>query len=137
MRLDRTNTAFHDLYRLARLFLKGDWQSATGGGAPGFTLLFAMNVLFEEFIGRSLRRALAPHRVRLQPHGGHAIDAEHGDKLFGLRPDAIVELPGETVVLDTKWKALSPASDRNDNGVAAGDIYIRCSPTAPATAQAA
>lgn len=123
VRLDRTNTAFHDLYRLARLFLEGDWQSATSGGAPGFTLLFAMNVLFEEFIGRSLLRALAPNKVRLQKCGGHAIDAENGDKLFWLRPDAIVELPGERVVLDTKWKELSPTPARNDNRVAADDIY--------------
>ncbi len=123
VRLDRTNTAFHDLYRLARLFLKGDWQSTTGGGAPGFTFLFAMNMLFEKFIGRSLKRALAPGSVRLQPQGGHAIEAENGDKLFRLRPDAIIGLPGETVVLDTKWKELSPTPARNNNGVAAGDVY--------------
>ena len=121
VRLDRTNTAFHDLYRLARLFLEGDWQSATGGGAPGFALLFAMNVLFEQFIGRSLKRALAPGSVRLQPRGGHAINAENGEELFVLQPDAVVDLPGKTLVLDTKWKALSPDDPRSD--VAPGDIY--------------
>ena len=40
VRLDRTNTAFHDLHRLARLFLSGEWQSTTAGRAVGFTLLF-------------------------------------------------------------------------------------------------
>ena len=37
--LDRTNTAFHDVYRLAQLFLRGDWQDATSGRASGFALL--------------------------------------------------------------------------------------------------
>ena len=35
VRLDRTNTAFHDLHRLARLFLTGEWQSTAGGRAAG------------------------------------------------------------------------------------------------------
>ena len=60
VRLDRTNTTFHDLYRLARLFLSGDWQSAAGGRADGFALLFPMNTLFEAFVGQSLKRAIAP-----------------------------------------------------------------------------
>ena len=64
VRLDRTNTAFHDLHRLARLFLTGDWQSTAGGRSAGFALLFPMNELFEKFIGRSLMRALAPIKIR-------------------------------------------------------------------------
>jgi len=48
--LDRTNTAFHQVYRLAHLFLSGDWQSTIGGQASGFTLLFQMNDLFEAYI---------------------------------------------------------------------------------------
>ena len=60
VRLDRTNTAYHELHRLARLFLARDWQSTAGGAAPGFALVFAMNDLFEEYIGRSVRRAVAP-----------------------------------------------------------------------------
>ena len=33
VRLDRSNTAYHDLYRLARMFLAGDWQSTASGRA--------------------------------------------------------------------------------------------------------
>ena len=57
---------FHELYRLARLFLSEDWQSTAGGRSTGFALLFPMNELFEAFIGRSLKRALAPRTVHLQ-----------------------------------------------------------------------
>lgn len=122
VRLDRTNTAFHDLYRLARLFLEGEWQDTAAGRPAGFALLFPMNDLFEEFIGRSLQRALAPRLVRLQARGKHALMDEQKDKLlFALRPDAVVDPTGRPIVLDTKWKTLDPA--RNDLGIAPGDIY--------------
>ena len=49
--LDRTNTAFHDLHRLAELLLRDDWQATKSGKATGFSLLFPMNDLFEEFVG--------------------------------------------------------------------------------------
>ena len=121
VRLDRTNTAFHDLHRLARLFLTGDWQSTTGGEATGFTLLFPMNELFEQFIGQSLERALGSGRVRLQDQRYSALiddtDKAAGNgkpkQLFNLKPDAVIETPaGATdppVALDTRWKRQSTA----------------------------
>lgn len=121
VRLDRTNADFHALYRLARLFLAGDWQSTAAGGAEGFALLFPMNDLFEAFVGRSLQRALAPRRVMLQDRGRHALADGSGQPLFALRPDAVIEPPDERIVLDTKWKALHPA--RKDLGIEPGDVY--------------
>ena len=128
VRLDRTNTAFHDLYRLATLFLSGDWQRTTGGHSTGFALLFPMNELFEKFIGRSLERALAPPRtVRLQPTDRHALTSVDGkSRLFALKPDVVIEEPGERrVILDTKWKPLtSHAPDCEETlRVRQSDVY--------------
>ena len=128
VRLDRTNTAFHDLYRLATLVLSGDWQRTTGGHSTGFALLFPMNELFEKFIGRSLERALAPPRtVRLQPTDRHALTSVDGKShLFALKPDVVIEEPGERrVILDTKWKHLTPHKRGCEKtlGVAQSDIY--------------
>ena len=129
VRLDRTNTAFHGLYRLARLFLTGDWQSTTGGRSAGFALLFPMDKLFEVFIGRSLMRALWSRTVRLQHRNRHAlaeIDAGGTSPLFPLRPDAVIEEPGERhVILDTKWKRLTPRARHCEKtlGIAQSDIY--------------
>ena len=136
VRLDRTNTAFHDLHRLARLFFTGDWQSTTGGEATGFTLLFPMNELFEKFIGESLKRAVgAGWRVSLQDHS-HSALRDDADKdaagkpkpLFNLQPDAVMKAPaGETgppIVLDTKWKHLTPYKPGSEKmGVDQSDVY--------------
>lgn len=115
--LDRTNTAFHRLHRLARLFLAGDWQSTATGDREGIALLFPMNDLFEEFVGRSMRVALAPRSVRLQDSGHYALTGEQGG-LFALRPDIVVD---NDIVIDTKWKELKP--DEPTLGVAQADVY--------------
>ncbi len=107
VRLDRSNTAFHELHRLARMFLAGDWQNTASGTASGFALVFAMNDLFEAFIGRSVRRAVAPWQVHLQHPRHYAIEAPDGP-LFRLKPDIVVETPDGPMVLDTKWKRLDP-----------------------------
>ena len=120
VRLDRTNRSFHELYRLARLLLREEWQSTAAGRTRGFALLFAMNDLFEEFVGRSVRRAVAPWRVHLQHRRLHAIDSANR-ALFALRPDIVVETPDGPVIMDTKWKQL----DRREEtlGVDQSDVY--------------
>ncbi len=122
VRLDRTNAAFHDLHRLALLFLKGEWQNTASGRAAGFALLFPMNDLFEKFVGRCLQRALAPAPVRLQARGRHALSDADGHSLFALRPDAVIEEAAGVVVLDTKWKRLDPGEGKT-LGVAQPDVY--------------
>ena len=129
VRLDRTNLVFHDLYRLALLFLKGDWQTTTSGDSLGFALLFPMNELFENFIGQCLKRTLPNCLVHLQ-HSAHSalIDADN-KPLFRLQPDAVIgyrAMPGTGVppiILDTKWKHLKPNASDGKFGVSPSDVY--------------
>ena len=129
VRLDRTNTAYHDLHQLARLFLSGDWQSTASGKPLGFSLLFPMPELFEKFVGRCLRRAVrhhgvgrAPWPVRLQSRGHSALQDDEG-ALFELRPDAVIDKPSGLTVLDTKWKELKPNDRTGKFGVVPSDVY--------------
>ena len=126
VRLDRTNTAFHDVYRLARLFLEGDWQTTSVGGVPGFSLLFPMNELFEMYIGRCLKRALASRPVHLQHRGRFSLRTADDAGLFALVPDVVVGEPTVgPIILDTKWKLLTPRAPRCNRtlGVAQSDVY--------------
>jgi len=126
VRLDRTNTAFHDVYRLARLFLHGDWQTTSLGGVPGFSLLFPMNELFETYIGRCLKRALAFRPVHLQHRGRFSLRTANDAGLFALVPDVVVGEPtAGPIILDTKWKRLTPRAPRCNRtlGVAQSDVY--------------
>ncbi len=123
--LDRINSEFHDLYRIARFFLSRRYQSTTSGTGVGIALLFTMNELFENFVGKSLKRALQPRgfNVYLQHSKYHAIENVRHSGLFSLRPDVVIESnkSKEQIVLDTKWKWL----DRTDSKrkVQQADIY--------------
>ena len=57
--LNRTNARWRELLNLARLLLGERFQTTSAGGSDGFPLLFEMNTLFEEYVARMLKRALA------------------------------------------------------------------------------
>lgn len=117
--LDQTNRTFHQLYVLAKLLLSGDWQSTTTGKTEGFSLLFPMNELFEEFVGRCLQIKLSTNRVKLQPRAHYAItQSAEPYNLFQLNPDIVVD---GNIIVDTKWKELKPGESKA--GVKQEDIY--------------
>lgn len=135
VRIDRSNVRWRSLLTLARLFLRRAWQGTHRGAdpdnAPGVTLLFPMNDLFEAYVAALLRSALAPEGYEVVTQGGlrHclvelAADGTPGRGLFQTKPDCLVRKNGRTVlVLDTKWKQLAARVDDPKRGVAQGDIY--------------
>ncbi len=125
--LDRTNVGWMELLRFARLLLQDRYQSTTTGTSEGFSLLFEMNKLFEEFVGRSLKRALQRTgvAVRLQgPREYALVDRQNGALRFATRPDVVVSQNGKPLlVIDTKWKRLKEATDDPKRGVSQADVY--------------
>lgn len=125
--LDRTNRSWAQLLSLAKLLLGDRFQTTSSGDARGFSLLFEMNKLFEEFVGRSLVRALAGsgYEVRLQGPRGYALaDLQTGQNRFATKPDITIASRGAPVlVIDTKWKRLKGAIDDPKYGVGQADVY--------------
>jgi 5-methylcytosine-specific restriction enzyme subunit McrC len=125
--IDRTNRSWAQLLSLAKLLLGDRFQTTTSGEARGFSLLFEMNKLFEEFVGRSLARALAGtgYDVRLQGPRGYALaELETGQNRFATKPDITIARRGEPLlVIDTKWKRLKGAIDDPKYGVGQADVY--------------
>lgn len=124
--LDRTNNRWRELLNLARLLLGQRFQTTSTGGSEGFSLLFEMNTLFEEFVARMLRRALAGTELRVVSQGGrlYCLEAQNKQGLFQTRPDIIVKRGLEVVqIIDTKWKRISNRVDDAKQGVAQADVY--------------
>lgn len=123
--LDRTNTRFHTLVALARLFLRGDAQDVSRGRQTGFSLLFDMNKLFEEYVGRVAIEALQGTgvAVNLQSPSHYLMeDVATGSGAFLAKPDVVGRQAGSTRwILDTKWKLLDPGEPYL--GVSQSDIY--------------
>jgi 5-methylcytosine-specific restriction enzyme subunit McrC len=128
LRTDRMNRHLEPLLVLAQLLLGNrnpDLGRSTDGSRDTFALVWDMNVLFEEYVGRLAREALEPlgFQVTLQEGGTHlAQEIATGRNAFPLRPDLLVRRGGKpAVVADTKWKTLS--FRREHLGVSPADIY--------------
>lgn len=124
--LDRTNSRWRELFNLARLLLGERFQTTSAGGSDGFSLLFEMNTLFEEYVARMLKRALMDTDLRVVSQGGRLYCLETNDRrgLFQTRPDILVKRGEEVVrITDTKWKRIAARMDDPKQGVSQGDVY--------------
>ena len=125
--IDRTNRRWQELLSMARLFLEGRYQTTTGGAGQGTALLFEMNTLFEEYVGRLISRALAGADLTVSLQGGRlfCLSAEMTERgLFQTKPDILIRRAGTvTHVIDTKWKRISSRIDDPKQGVSQSDVY--------------
>ncbi len=123
--LDRTNRRWRDLLSLAHLILSDRHQQTSAGTIDGHALLFEMNVLFEAYVERVLSRALAGTGFHVTSQGGHRNCLYEGETgRFRTRPDLIVR-QGERIalIIDTKWKRMTPRIDDPKQGVSQADVY--------------
>ncbi|MCZ8159090.1 MAG: restriction endonuclease [Rhizobiaceae bacterium] len=125
--IDRTNRAWQDLLGMAQLFLRNRYQTTDSGSAQGTALLFEMNALFEEYVGRLVTRALAGTEFRVTLQGGRLFcltSLEDDRAVFQTKPDILIWRAGQVAhVIDTKWKRISARIDDPKMGVSQGDVY--------------
>lgn len=123
--LDRTNARWHELLNMARLLLGDRFQTTSAGNSTGFSLLFEMNTLFEEYVARTVRRALAGSDLSVVSQGGRIYCLETADGgLFQTKPDILVKRSGQVVqVIDTKWKRIAARIEDRKQGVSQADVY--------------
>ncbi|NEJ90891.1 restriction endonuclease [Rhizobium leguminosarum] len=125
--IDRTNRSWQELFGMARLFLQDRYQTTTGGVGQGTAMLFEMNTLFEEYVGRLTVRALAGSGFTVSLQGGRlfCLSAhDSGRALFQTKPDILIRQGGRvTHVIDTKWKRISARIDDPKQGVSQADVY--------------
>ncbi|SMH51183.1 McrC family protein [Maritimibacter sp. HL-12] len=125
--IDRTNRAWQDLLGMAQLFLRNRYQTTSSGSGQGTALLFEMNALFEEYVGRLVTRALAGTEFRVTLQGGRlfCLSSLDDDRaVFQTKPDILIWRDAQVVhVIDTKWKRISARIDDPKLGVSQGDVY--------------
>jgi 5-methylcytosine-specific restriction enzyme subunit McrC len=125
--IDRTNRAWRELFGMAQLFLGNRYQTTSGGSGKGTALLFEMNTLFEEYVGRLVARALAGTDLRITLQGGRRFcltSVDNSRTVFQTKPDILIWRGGQVAhVIDTKWKRISAVIDDPKQGVSQGDVY--------------
>ena len=125
--LDRTNEKWHWLIKMADMLLTNQFQSTSGGKSMGFSFLFDMNKLFEEYLSRRIQKVgeKLGYKVELQDREKFCLtDHQSKDRLFKIKPDIVVKSDEEVLhVIDTKWKRLKPKSEERDMDVSNADVY--------------
>jgi 5-methylcytosine-specific restriction enzyme subunit McrC len=123
--LDRTNARWRELFNLAKLLLGERFQTTSAGGSNGFSLLFEMDTLFEEYIARMITRAMAGGPLRVVRQGGrlYCLETQTGG-LFQTKPDILIKDGAKVVqVIDTKWKRIASRIDDAKQDVNQSDVY--------------
>lgn len=129
----RANERFRALFEFARMVLFGQTPMPKQGERETFSLLFAMNDVFEELIGRFMQRhaseiGLKRKHVHLQAVGRRRalVRRSDGRGRFYTKPDILIDHPIDPhavrSIIDTKWKRLAPEAGAQ-NKLAIADFY--------------
>jgi len=127
IKINRLNEDYTPFLGLCKLFLENMSLELQSSQFRTFSLVFDMNVLFEEFIGELLRR------YRSEILRGNLKDCivnlQRGDrwlmekpKAFKLVPDIMIKKGNKVeLIIDTKYKILDPK--KKYYGISQADIY--------------
>ncbi|UDW03774.1 McrC family protein (plasmid) [Bacillus cereus] len=119
--INRNNKEYEVLMQWSKVFLLNRSFTTFSGNSSGRALLFPMEKVYEAYVGRSLKKALADTNwnVSLQDRGYYLFERK-----FALKPDIVIERDDTTrkIILDTKWKALYN-NPRSNYGIVQADMY--------------
>ena len=126
---DRLTTRYEPLLKIARMLIEKAPPDIITGNKTGFSILFDMNKLFEEYIGTICQRLNSSERtIFTQEKSKYLLNKKKNknteETCFQLIPDIVVrekETRKVSSILDTKWKVLD--DNQNYNGVSQSDIY--------------
>ena len=116
---------------MAELFIKNSSINLTTKDLETFSLIFNMDLLFEEFIGNILRRYkeeifkkdVDVYLQHKKYYLMREITDENNKGFFALKPDIVVKENDKTIlIIDTKYKQLINDRSKNYN-LHQSDIY--------------
>ncbi|TDE05814.1 McrC family protein [Flavobacterium sandaracinum] len=83
-----------------------------------FAFLLPMEYVFEDFIFGFIDKEL--NEVKAKSQAKYSLDV---DKVFGLKPDLLLEVNGKKIIADTKYKIVYDDSIDKKNGISQNDLY--------------
>ncbi|NLO89474.1 MAG: hypothetical protein GX088_03995 [Clostridia bacterium] len=106
-----------------KVFLLNKSFTAFAGSELAYALLFTMEYVFKCYISARLKKVLdrEKYSISIQDKSHYIFD--YPSKKFALKPDIVLKdnTSGKTIVLDTKWKLLTPCY--SNFGISQADMY--------------
>lgn len=116
---DQNMSEYEKLLQWCKVFLNRNSYTPFKGRGVAYALLYPMEKVFENYVALQLKRNLIHPQYSLKTQ--HRLHHLYDDpKRFLLKPDIVVCNDIDSVVLDTKWKLLSPPKDY---GISQSDMY--------------
>jgi 5-methylcytosine-specific restriction enzyme subunit McrC len=114
IKYDRKSQRYQTALEISRLILMNYSPDIRGGQNDVLAMLFDMNVLFETFIFRHLKRLESSQNIQVigQPNRKFWT---HNQSSRNLRPDILIQKEGKNIILDTKWKVLKRPSPSDED----------------------
>lgn len=118
--IDRSIKEYETILQWCRIFLNNQSFTPFKGKDVAYALLFPMERVFESYVAGQLKNSMDNKRyqVKTQDQSYYLFDEP---KRFLLKPDIVVAGENTSIVLDTKWKVLTP--NKRDFGVSQADMY--------------
>ncbi|MEG0260996.1 MAG: McrC family protein [Lysinibacillus sp.] len=121
VKIDRNSKDYETALNWSKIFLRNQSFTTFAGISFVQALLFPMDRVFEDYVGRNLRRMVQQKEwsISLQDRQYHLFE-----KQFALRPDIVLrnEVAQRTIIIDTKWKLLKNMPSSN-YGISQADMY--------------
>ena len=116
---------YQNLLQWADVLLSGQSFLPFSGHYNQLSLLFPMEVLFENYVGSLFHKYIPDsYSVRLQDRRKHLIIKHRENSRFRLVPDIVIENEaGEALVFDTKWKLIDASKNKHNYGIEQADLY--------------
>lgn len=123
-KLNKKNERFKEVFILAKLILSNSTMNKSLGKENGFSILFEMNYLYEEYIGVLLKEIIEDETIKVntQEKSKYLLWNKNTRKNeIALKPDIVIYKDNEAkIIIDTKWKSSSIDGREIYNQ---GDIY--------------
>ncbi|MDU2458724.1 5-methylcytosine restriction system specificity protein McrC [Clostridium sp.] len=110
-KLNKKNERFKEAFILAKLILNNSTMNKSLGKENGFSILFEMNYLYEEYIGILLKETIEDESITVntQEKSKYLLHNKNtGRNEIALKPDIVIYKDNKPkIIIDTKWKSTS------------------------------
>lgn len=107
--LNRKSERFSEVLSIAKLILKNSTMDKSMGADTGFSILFEINYLYEEYIGIVLKEVIDDERISLSAQEKNKyllFNTKKNKHEIALKPDIVIYKESSVkMIIDTKWKA--------------------------------
>ena len=103
LKIDRKTAPYERAFELAKFIILNYSPDINYGRQKMIALLFDMNILWEEYVLRELKRFAQIHPEEEWEVIGQSSKVFYGSNRT-IRPDIVLKRRGEKIIIDTKWK---------------------------------